>query len=108
MVLESKTTAGANTNTAVNCTFAAHSGAVRRVKHISWSYDLDMITAAVTGLLTVESPANTTLHSWEIIQGGPGFMEFRDGLEGASGQAIIITLSAVAAAQGRINAIVED
>lgn len=64
------------------------SNAARRsIKHVSWSLSADPGT--FTPILTIESPVGTKLAEYDIIKGGPGFIEFpNNGIPGAAGQAM--------------------
>lgn len=85
-------------NTDAVITVPAIAGAQVELADISWSYDVD----PTGGHLQVESPLGTILKQWDVTKGGPGELVFNDGLCGAPGQAVIVTLKA-ATAQGTVN-----
>lgn len=84
----STNTAAINTNVVID--LAAITGSRRVIKHVSWSLDVDADAgAANVARLTIESPAGTVLHDYDISKAGPGFIEFPNaGIPGAEGQVL--------------------
>lgn len=89
-------------NTAATFTVDAVPGVKKVLEHVSWSY-----TAAPTGgNLKIESPSGTVIHEQDITAAGPDSLNFANGLPGASGAAIVVTLAAGAGAVvGSVNGI---
>ncbi len=79
-----------STNTAAVATFAAVTGVVKTLDSIQWSYS----AAPTGGNLKVESPSGTVIFEQDVTAAGPGQVLFPGGLDGASGQAVIVTLAA--------------
>lgn len=83
-------------------TIAAVTSTVITLDQVSFGYDGD----PTAGHLKIESPSGTILQEWPITAKGPGVFSFRDGLAGAVGQAVIITLAAAGSGVvGYVNAV---
>jgi len=84
-------------NTACVVNIAANTQRAHWVTKITWSYDAD----PVTGQLTVEDGAGNFIERKFITKGGPGSYIFGV-CKGTAGQAMIITLAAVAGIKGTL------
>lgn len=97
-------TAAANTAVVVTVT-AYPTSSPRNVKYVAWSLDATPATAIA---LTFASNS-VTLFQIDITTGGPGFFEFpSDGIPGANGNTIVVTLAAAGASIiGKLNVLAD-
>lgn len=70
-------------------TFAAVTGVVQKLDSIDYSYS----AAPTAGNIKVESPSGTVIFQLAVPASGPFSKTWRNGLAGASGQAVIVTLA---------------
>ena len=83
-------------------TFAAIGGVIQKLDSVDWSYS----AAPAAGNLKVESPSGTIIFQLAVPASGPFNKTWRNGLAGASGEAIIVTLaSGAGAVVGSLNAV---
>ena len=63
-------------------------------------------TPSTAALLTIESAASTVIHQYYVTSAGAGpIMLAGSGIQGASGQAMVVRLTAVPGVQSAINAL---
>lgn len=99
IIPESKTHAP-NDNTAAVITLAAATGETHVVDQVAWSYDDD----PTGGNLKIEDDT-TTIFTVDITSKGPGFIPFEGGIQGTTGNKVVITLAAGGAGiAGKVNA----
>lgn len=91
-----------STNTAATVTFDGVDRVVHQLDSIQWSYVGGSLSG---GNIKVDSPSGTTIWELDVAAAGPNSVVFRNGLRGAEGQAIVVTLAAGGAdVQGIVNA----
>lgn len=97
--LSSYNTAAANTDViitlrGIDASTAPAATARHCIYAIMWSLSANPAAAIA---INVESPSGTVIHSFDVTQGGPGFMLFGKGLAGALASNTIVTIDLAAA-----------
>lgn len=97
-LLNTKGTAAANTDVVIS--LPAVAGREYQIISLIWSYDV--LSLAAKGSLKIEDGSGNSVFDIDILQGGPGSLPVLP-IMGSTNTAMIITLSAISSAIGKLN-----